>query len=65
MGNNKYKKDYDLGDIVTVVDKNWRIRIDTRITEIEEAYEEKGFEVNVTFGNNIPTIIDKIKQTVR
>ncbi|NFG01776.1 hypothetical protein FCV36_05400 [Clostridium sporogenes] len=64
-GNNVYKKDYDLGDIVTVVDKKWGIRIDTRITEIEEVYEEKGLEVNVVFGNNIPTIIDKIKQVVR
>ncbi|NFQ85111.1 hypothetical protein FDG04_07270 [Clostridium sporogenes] len=64
-GNNVYKKDFDLGDIVTVVDKNWGIRIDTRITEIEEVYEEKGLEVNITFGNNIPTIIDKIKQVVR
>ncbi|UCS14326.1 MULTISPECIES: siphovirus ReqiPepy6 Gp37-like family protein [Clostridium] len=65
QGNNVYKKDYDLGDIVTVVDKKWGIRIDTRITEIEEIYEEKGLEVNVVFGNNIPTIIDKIKQKVR
>lgn len=64
-GNNVYKKDFDLGDIVTIVDKKWGIRIDTRITEIEEVYEEKGLEVNVTFGNNIPTIIDKIKQVVR
>ncbi|NFB57066.1 hypothetical protein EXM89_12245 [Clostridium botulinum] len=64
-GNNVYKKDYNLGDIVTIVDKKWGIRIDTRITEIEEIYEEKGLEVNVTFGNNIPTIIDKIKQKVR
>lgn len=65
LGNNKYKVDYDLGDIVTIVDKKWGIRIDTRVTEIEEVYEEKGLEVNVTFGNNIPTLIDKIKQTVR
>ncbi|MBY6874539.1 siphovirus ReqiPepy6 Gp37-like family protein [Clostridium botulinum] len=64
-GNNVYKKDFDLGDIVTIVDKKWGIRIDTPITEIEEVYEEKGLEVNVTFGNNIPTIIDKIKQKVR
>lgn len=64
-GNNVYKKDFDLGDIVTIVDKKWGIRIDTRITEIEEIYEEKGLEVNVVFGNNIPTIIDKIKQKVR
>ncbi|GAA0082422.1 MULTISPECIES: siphovirus ReqiPepy6 Gp37-like family protein [Clostridium] len=65
LGNNKYKVDYDLGDIVTIVDKKWGIRIDTRVTEIEEVYEEKGLEVNVVFGNNIPTIIDKIKQVVR
>ncbi|ACO85854.1 siphovirus ReqiPepy6 Gp37-like family protein [Clostridium botulinum] len=64
-GNNVYEKDFDLGDIVMIVDKKWGIRIDTRITEIEEIYEEKGLEVNVTFGNNIPTIIDKIKQKVR
>ncbi|AJD26989.1 hypothetical protein G8E05_10575 [Clostridium botulinum] len=65
LGNNKYKVDYDLGDIVTIVDKKWGIRIDTRVTEIEEVYEEKGLEVNAVFGNNIPTIIDKIKQVVR
>ena len=65
QGNNVYKKDFDLGDVVTVLDKKWNIRIDTRITEIEETYEGKGLEVNVTFGNNVPTIIDKIKQVVR
>lgn len=65
QGNNVYKKDYDLGDIVTVVDKKWGIRIDTRITEIEEIYEEKGQDINVVFGNNIPTLLDKIKQVVR
>lgn len=62
LGNNVYKKDFDLGDVVTVLDKKWGIRIDTRITEIEEIYEEKGQDINVIFGNNIPTIIDKIKQ---
>lgn len=65
QGNNVYKKDFDLGDIVTVVDKKWGIRVDTRITEIEEVYEEGKVGVNPTFGNNIPTIIDKIKQAVR
>ncbi|WMJ81978.1 siphovirus ReqiPepy6 Gp37-like family protein [Clostridium sp. MB40-C1] len=64
-GNNVYKKDFDLGDIVTVVDKKWGIRIDARITEIEEVYEQQGLSINVVFGNNIPTIIDKIKQVVR
>lgn len=66
LNSNKiYKEDFDLGDIVTVVDEEWGITIDTRITEIEEIYEKEGFNVNVIFGNNIPTLIDKIKQAVR
>ena len=60
-----YKEDFDLGDIVTCTSKKWGITIDTRITEIEEVYEEDGFNINVIFGNEIPTIIDKIKQVVR
>ena len=60
-----YKEDFDLGDVVTCTSKKWGITIDTRITEVEEIYEESGFSVNITFGNNIPTLIDKIKQVVR
>lgn len=59
-----YKEDYDLGDIVTVKSERWDLTIDTRITEIEEVYEEEGLNVFVTFGNEIPTIIDKIKRVV-
>jgi len=59
-----YKQDFDLGDIVTCTSKKWGVTVDTRITEIEEIYEH-GFDVNVTFGNSIPTLIDKIKQVVR
>jgi len=60
-----YKYDFDLGDVVTCTSKKWGITVDTRITEIEEVYEESGFDVNITFGNSIPTLIDKIKQVVR
>jgi hypothetical protein len=63
--NLKYKTDFDLGDVVTCVSKRWNLVLDTRITEIEEVYEEAGLQVNVTFGNNIPTLIDKIKQKMR
>lgn len=60
-----YKEDFDLGDIVTCTSKKWGITIDTRITEIEEVYEESGKQVNVVFGNEIPTLIDVIKREVR
>lgn len=61
-GNNKYKTDFDVGDIVTLTDKQWGVMENVRITEIEEIYEESGLDINVTFGNPIPTLIDKIKQ---
>ncbi len=57
-----YKQDFDLGDIVTCTSKKWGITLDARITEIGEVYEEQGPQVNITFGNNVPTLIDKIKQ---
>lgn len=60
-----YKQDFDLGDIVTCTSKKWGITLDTRITEIQEVYEEQGLQVNITFGNNVPTLIDKIKQKGR
>lgn len=59
-----YKEDFDLGDIVTCVSKKWGVIIDTRITEIEEIYEESGKQVNVTFGDNLPTLIDKLKEVI-
>ena len=63
--NNVYKLDYDLGDIVTIYDKDLGIKLDTRITEIEETYEKGKVEIVPTFGNNIPTILSKIKQLER
>jgi len=63
--NLKYKKDFDLGDIVTCVSKRWNLVINTRITEIQEIYEEQGQSINITFGNSVPTLIDKIKQKLR
>ena len=60
-----YKEDFNLGDIVTCTSKRLGVTVDTRITEIEEIYESNGFNVNVVFGNNIPTLIDKIRQVVR
>ena len=60
-----YKEDFDLGDIVTCTSKKWGITIDTRITEIEEVYEESGKQINVVFGNNAPTLIDIVKREVR
>ncbi|CDV96346.1 Phage-related protein [Desulfitobacterium hafniense] len=60
-----YKDDFDLGDKVTCFNRRWGLTIDTRITEVEEVYDLKGKEIFVTFGNSIPTLIDKIRQAVK
>ena len=64
-GNNVYKIDYDLGDIITYVDKKWGIKVSTRIVEIEETYEGGKVSIRPTFGTNIPTIYDKVKRMVK
>lgn len=57
-----YEKDYDLGDVVTLQNKGWGVTMDARIMEIKEIYEAKGKKIELTFGNDKPTLISKIKQ---
>lgn len=56
--NFSYKKDYDLGDIVTVNKKAWSIEMDERITEIQEIYENGGYSIVPTFGSPLPDYVD-------
>lgn len=53
-----YKKDYDIGDIVTVDKKAWGITMNKRITEIQEIYENGGLSIVPTFGDPLPDQID-------
>lgn len=57
-----YEEDWDLGDIVTVQTKDLGITLDTLITEVKEIYEPSNYQVEATFGQSRPTLIDKIKQ---
>jgi hypothetical protein len=64
-----YKKDWDLGDIVTVqskeVLKDKMISIDAQITEIEEIYDAGEYSIKATFGLGKLTFVDLIKQEIR
>ena len=59
--NYKYKIDFDLGDVVTFHEKKWGITINSRITEISEVYDTNGMTLQLTFGNDVPTLIQMIK----
>lgn len=63
--NLEYRVDYNLGDVVTQINRDWGIELDARITEITEIYEESGLELNIVFGNAVPTLIKKIKNIAK
>lgn len=64
-GNLKYKEDYDLGDRVTCINRRWKIKIDVRITEISEVYQQGEESLEITFGESLPALIDKIRQIAK
>lgn len=63
--NLKYKKDFAVGDVVTSIEKRWGIKIDARITKISQTSQNGQETLEVTFGESLPTLIEKIKQKVR
>ncbi|WP_026908960.1 siphovirus ReqiPepy6 Gp37-like family protein [Paucisalibacillus globulus] len=57
-----YEKDYFLGDIVTIMNREWGFIVDRRIAEITEIYEAGGFRLDAVFGQSRPTLIEKLKR---
>lgn len=60
-----YEQDYNLGDIVTLQNKDWGVKMDARITEVKEIYEPNRYEIDLTFDNSFPTLIDKIRREIK
>lgn len=63
--NLKYREDYDLGDRVTCVNKRWGIKINVRITEITETYQQNIEEIDITFGESLPALLTQIRQITK
>lgn len=57
-----YKKTWNLGDIVTTVNKKWKLIMHNSVKEVQETWEPNGYKVEPTFGNPIPLPGEKIKQ---
>ena len=65
FSNLKYRTDFDLGDKVTCINRRWGVKIDVYITEISETYQAGVENVDVTFGESLPALTDKIRQIVK
>lgn len=59
---NKLGVDYNLGDLVTVIDNQLNVIVSARITEITESVNEN-YSLDVVFGYGYPTIFEKMKRT--
>ena len=63
--NLEYRRDFDLGDRVTCLDRQWGIKINVRVTEVTETYQKNGKEIEITFGESLPTLIARIRKASR
>ncbi|MGX4600239.1 siphovirus ReqiPepy6 Gp37-like family protein [Faecalimicrobium sp. JNUCC 81] len=63
-GSLEYRKDFDLGDKVSIVNKKWNLILHERITSIEETYDQDGLTIEINIGNNIPSLLDKLKRRI-
>ena len=60
-GNLRYRVDFDLGQMVTVLSKKWGVTLAARITEIEESYDASGQSLNIVFGRGALSLLQKLK----
>ena len=60
-GNLRYKVDFDLGQVVTVLSKKWGVTLAARITEVEESYDASGQSLNIVFGKGALSLFQKLK----
>lgn len=58
-GNFIFRRDWNIGDIVTVLIPEWNTKTDARVTEVEIVYEHGNMPtITPTFGTPIPDSID-------
>lgn len=64
-GNFVYGVDYFLGDKVSIRNDDLNLVLHTRIMSIIRTIDRSGEILNISFGSNIPTLVDKIKKKVK
>lgn len=64
-GRYRYRRDFDVGDRVTCLDERWGIKRNVRITEATQTFQQNGEELELTFGESMPTLLNRIKQIAK
>ena len=55
-----YGSDFKVGDIVTCLNKDWDLNMNSLIVAVSEEYSVNGLNIVITFGYPLPSIIKKI-----
>lgn len=61
LSNQRFRHEYNLGDILTAKDKEIGFATDLRVTSATEVWDSKGYSVSVTLGTNVPSLTNRIK----
>lgn len=59
--NKERAMNFKLGDYVTCIDKEWNVGVNTQVKEIQKGLSKTEESYVVTFGDNVPTLIDMIR----
>lgn len=57
-----YKKDFQLGDKITIEDKILNVKVNAKITEVTKEFSSSGINVNFTFGYEKPLLMNSLRR---
>ena len=63
-GRYQYRKDFKVGDLVTVRNMAWGVTMDTRLTEMETQYSASGITLTATFGKAPLTVFGRLRRQI-
>ena len=57
-----YRRDYRLGDLVSVVNEEWGVEMHARLTEMKTAYSASGVSYTATFGTPALNVFGRLRR---
>lgn len=57
-----YKRDFNVGDTITAINKAWQLNKDLVIVGVTEEYSVQGLQLTLNFGYPLPTILELINR---